>query len=348
MAYRSVDVTLDHTLTWEVARVGGMVAYVLLTASVALGLLLSLKVNSERWPRFITNGLHRFVTLVALVFTVVHSVAVLLDPFTGFTPAEVLLPFAAHYRPLWIAMGIVSAYLLLAVWASEYVRKWIGYAWWRRFHYLSFVVFVVGTLHGLGTGSDTAQPWALTLYGVAGGLVTLLLALRLVRSIPRVAGDVGVYAAGVAFLAFVAFTVVGPMQPGWNSIANGGNGNGASAAWLAAHPVVAASAEAPATTFDANLVASLVDDDELRGTFSGSVSGVAGTVRLAIDDGSAFLQMVFDGGWSCDGQASSAGQASLAATCSSSDGATVGVMLTNLRQSGGEVLGSLEITPTSG
>ena len=115
--------TLDHTLTWEIARVGGMLAYVLVTASVALGLLLSLKATSENWPRFITNELHRFVTLVALVFTGLHTLAVLLDPFTGFSLNEVFLPLTSHYRPLWIAMGIVSAYLLVAVWASEYVRK---------------------------------------------------------------------------------------------------------------------------------------------------------------------------------------------------------------------------------
>ena len=155
---RGLAMTLDHTLTWEVARVGGMLAYVLVTASVALGLLLSLKATSENWPRFITNELHRFVTLVALVFTGVHTLAVLLDPFTGFSLAEVFLPLTTHYRPLWIAMGIVSAYLLVAVWASEYVRKRVGYAWWRRFHYLAFAVFLLGTLHGLGTGSDSGNP----------------------------------------------------------------------------------------------------------------------------------------------------------------------------------------------
>jgi len=184
--------TLDHTLTWETARVAGMLAYALVTASVTLGLLLSLKATSENWPRFITNELHRFVTLVALVFTGLHTIAVLLDPFTGFSLAEVLLPLTAHYRPLWIAMGIVSAYLLVAVWASEYVRKRIGYAWWRRFHYLAFAVFLLGTLHGLGTGSDSAQPWALALYAAAGGLVTLLIAARLVVAIPRRTGGVAV------------------------------------------------------------------------------------------------------------------------------------------------------------
>lgn len=339
--------TIDHTLTWEVARVGGLVAYVLLTASVALGLLLSLKVNSERWPRFITNGLHQFVTVVALVFTGIHSLAVLLDPFTGFTPAEVLVPLVAHYRPLWIAMGIAAAYLLVAVWASEYVRGWVGYAWWRRFHYLSFAVFLLGTLHGLGTGSDTAQPWALAMYGVAGGLVTLLLAWRLVSAIPGMAGEVGVYAVGVAFLGIAAFTVLGPMQPGWNAFANSGNGNGASAAWVAAHPVAATSTAAPSTTFDASVVASLVNDNQLKGTFSGTRSDVSGTVQLAIDNGSALLELALDSGWTCDGQASTLGNASLAATCASADGVSVSVTLSNLRREGTQVLGSLEVAPTS-
>ena len=80
------------------------------------------------------------------------------------------MPLVLHYRPLWIAMGIVSAYLLVAVWASQYVRKRIGYALLRRFHYLAFAVFLLGTLHGLGTGSDSGQPWALALYAICGGL----------------------------------------------------------------------------------------------------------------------------------------------------------------------------------
>jgi hypothetical protein len=125
-----VDLTAAHTLTWEVARVGGMVAYVLATASVVLGLLLSLGVRSQRWPRFITNELHRFLSVLTLTFVVIHTAAVFIDPFTAFTPAEVLVPFVAHYRPLWIALGIVSGYLAVAVWASEYVRSRIGYAWW--------------------------------------------------------------------------------------------------------------------------------------------------------------------------------------------------------------------------
>jgi hypothetical protein len=135
-----------QAVMWETARVGGLLAYVLAAASVCLGLLLSLKVRSPQWPRFVTDGLHRHVTIVGLVFTAVHTLAVWLDPFTAFAPSEVFVPFASHYRPLWIGMGTVAAYLMVAVYLSEKIRPHIGYGWWRRFHYVSFAIFVLGTL----------------------------------------------------------------------------------------------------------------------------------------------------------------------------------------------------------
>ena len=224
---------IDHTLSWEVARVGGMLAFVLATASVLIGLALSLKVRSTHFPRFITNDLHRYVSLLTLAFGVIHGLAVWADPFTGFTPSEVLVPLAAHYRPLWIAMGIVSGYLMLAVYLSEKVRSRIGYAWWRRLHGISFLVFGLGLLHGLGSGSDTAAGWALATYLLCGGGVALLLTLRLMAMPPGDGRDVAVIGVAFAIMALVVFTLVGPMRTGWNQVANNGNGSGASQAWRA-------------------------------------------------------------------------------------------------------------------
>ena len=225
---------IDHTLSWEIARVGGMLALVLATASVLIGLALSLKVRSTRFPRFVTNELHRYVSLLTLAFLVVHGLAVWADPFTGFTPSEVLIPLAAHYRPLWLAMGILSGYLMLAVYLSEKVRARIGYAWWRRFHGISFLVFLLGLLHGLGSGSDSASGWALATYLVCGGAVAVLLILRLMAMRPGDGRDVAVMGVVFAVMALVVFTLVGPMRSGWNEVANNGNGSGASQGWLAA------------------------------------------------------------------------------------------------------------------
>jgi sulfoxide reductase heme-binding subunit YedZ len=215
-----------QAVMWETARVGGLLAYVLASASVCLGLLLSLKVRSPRWPRFVTDGLHRHVTIVGLVFTAVHTLGVWLDPFTAFAPAEVFVPFAAHYRPLWIGLGVVAAYLMVAVYLSEKIRPHIGYQWWRRFHFLSFGVFVLGTLHGIGSGSDTATWWAIGIYAICVGSVVGLLTWRLWVALAPDDRAPSLSLLGVATVALAAWTFLLPMQPGWNAIANNGNGNG--------------------------------------------------------------------------------------------------------------------------
>ncbi len=139
-------------VTWDLARAGGLVAFGLLTVSVAAGLLLSLRAASPRWPRLLTNELHGFLSMTALVFVILHVAAVWLDPFTGFGLAEILVPLASHYRPLWMALGIVALDLILAVWLSTKLRGRIGYARWRSLHYVTFAIYAAALVHGLGTG----------------------------------------------------------------------------------------------------------------------------------------------------------------------------------------------------
>ena len=333
-------VTIDHTLSWEVARVGGMLAYLLATGSVALGLLLSLKAHSSNWPRFITNELHRYITLLTLLFIGVHTLAVWVDPFTGFTPTEVLVPMAAHYRPLWIAMGIVSAYLAVAVWASEYIRRFIGYAWWRRLHYLTFAVFLLGAIHGLGTGSDSREWWALLIYAVTIGLTVILLGWRLARSLPEESRDMAIAGLGAVVVVLALFTFVGPMQSGWNEIANNGNGSGASEAWLAsaatatAAPVVAQ----PATPFTAQIQGTLVQDGVLNADISGPVTG---KLQLVLSRQTSALALAFADGWTCQGTVAVSGENAVVASCSSTDGGLLQVKLSGLRRQGSDIVGQL-------
>jgi len=215
------------TLTWAVARAAGMMAFVLSSASVLAGIALSLKWRSATWPRFVTNEVHRFITLVSLVFIALHGVAVLIDPFIGFTPVEVLVPLAIHYRPLWVALGVVAGYLLLALWISEWLRPRIGYAAWRAFHSLAFAAWGLGLVHGIATGTDTRTWWGLGLYGTSVALVVALLAVRLLPSDPRRPSHPVAAGIGALILAeVILWTVLGPLQPGWNAIANNGNGSG--------------------------------------------------------------------------------------------------------------------------
>jgi hypothetical protein len=170
---------VDVSLTWVTTRAAGYTSFVLLTVSVALGVLLSSQWRSRRWPRFATTELHRFVTLLTLVFIAIHVVVALLDQFIRFSLIEVLVPFINHYRPLWTGLGIIAAYLATAVWLSTWLQRRIGYHWWCWLHYATFAVYAAAAVHGIGSGSDTGSLWSWAIYLASFALVGGLLALRL-------------------------------------------------------------------------------------------------------------------------------------------------------------------------
>jgi len=221
--------TLWSQVTWDAARASGFTAYMLVTVTVVLGLLLSLRWQSKRWPRLVTNDMHNHLALLAMAFGVVHGIASWLDPFMQFRLPELLVPLASHYRPLWMAFGIVAFDLLVAVLLSTWLRPRIGYRLWRAFHGVAFLVFAFATVHGLGTGSDTRTGWATAMYGASALAVLGLTTWRLVvpagtRARPRpVVAGLGIAAAAV----LAVWAAGGPLRPGWNRVANDGKGSGA-------------------------------------------------------------------------------------------------------------------------
>ena len=178
--------TIWESVTWNVARAGGFTSYILLTLAVLVGLALSTQLQSpSHWPRLINSELHNFLTLLGTIFLGVHVLAVIVDPYTHFGLNEVLIPLASHYRPEWMALGIVALYLGIAIGISTLLRKHIGYKWWRRLHVLTLGIFMLATIHGLGTGSDTQTSWALGIYLVSILLVGALLCKRIFFSKPK-------------------------------------------------------------------------------------------------------------------------------------------------------------------
>ncbi len=168
-----------ENVVWNVARASGFTTYILLALAVLVGLALSTQLQSpSRWPRLLNSELHNFLTLLGTIFLGVHILAVWIDPFTRFGWNEILIPFASHYRTVWMALGIVGLYLGIAIGISTLLRSHIGYAWWRRLHVLTLVIFVLATIHGLGTGSDTLSWWGLAIYIISTVLVGLLFCRR--------------------------------------------------------------------------------------------------------------------------------------------------------------------------
>ena len=167
---------------WYSARAGGIVAYVLLSVNVALGLAMTGKKSMKHWPRFALEDVHRFTGLLTGTFVVVHIVAVAIDAYLPFSLVSLAVPLLASYRPIWTGLGIVAAELLLALaFTNHYRNAKLSYRFWRRAHYVNFVVWAAASLHGIGTGTDRSTPWMLAIYAVAVGTVCGLTTWRVLR-----------------------------------------------------------------------------------------------------------------------------------------------------------------------
>ncbi|MBV8980047.1 MAG: ferric reductase-like transmembrane domain-containing protein [Acidimicrobiia bacterium] len=146
---------------WYLTRGSGIVSLVLLTASTVLGVTTAVRWASPRWPRFVTEGLHKNISLLSMVFLAVHIATAIVDGYVPIRWIDAVVPFTSAYRPFWLGLGALAFDMLLAVIVTSLLRVRIGHGAWRAVHWLAYACWPVAVLHGLGAGSDNGQQWML-------------------------------------------------------------------------------------------------------------------------------------------------------------------------------------------
>jgi methionine sulfoxide reductase heme-binding subunit len=148
-------------LWWLASRSFGVVAIVLVSLSVGLGLALSGKLLRGPGVPARVKTLHEALAVSGLIAIVIHGLLLLGDPYLRPGLAGIALPFALSSQPLWTALGIVGGWLAAIVTLSFYVRRLIGVAVWRWLHRWTFAVYGLGLVHTLGSGTDAGSTWLL-------------------------------------------------------------------------------------------------------------------------------------------------------------------------------------------
>jgi Ferric reductase like transmembrane component len=261
---------------WYFTRATGMVALVLLTAGMVLGVLGSMRFTRERWPLFVTAGLHRNLTLVSVVFVGLHVLTTVLDSYAHINLLAAIVPFSSSYRPIWLGLGAVAFDLLVALIVTSLLRARLGLRTWRVVHWASYACWPTAVLHGLGTGTDAARPWIIALTAACVSAVLIAAVWRLVASRPRQPGGTAFMIGGglvvaVTVSAMVILLVAGPLQPGWARRAG-------TPATLIAHNAVVR----PAPSGNASGLPQVPFTTALAGTLSQQPTG-AGTTSVTID-----------------------------------------------------------------
>ena len=181
MAYR--DPT--RVVWWLVSRASGILALVLISLSVVIGLAMATKVLRGPGVKRACARLHEHIALIALVAIAVHGLALLGDHWLRPGLRGIAVPFALSYRTQFTGLGIIAGYLAVLLGPSFYLRRRIGARRWRQLHRATVVVWVLAVIHTLGAGSDGASIWLRGIVLGSGVPIAYLLALRVLQGDTR-------------------------------------------------------------------------------------------------------------------------------------------------------------------
>lgn len=165
--------------TWYLTRAAGLTLYVVLWATVTLGLGMTTQVIARLgMSKSVIYSLHGYLTGLAYGFLALHLISLAADPFAHYNLAEMLIPFRNPWREPWTGIGVIGAYLTVLIGGSFALRRFTGYRAWRTMHWLTFVLYLTALAHGIGSGSDTKTWWARLMYAATAGSIAWLMAVR--------------------------------------------------------------------------------------------------------------------------------------------------------------------------
>ncbi|NBV26290.1 MAG: hypothetical protein EBR99_03140, partial [Actinobacteria bacterium] len=168
-----IVIALTSPYIWYTSRISGVIALVMLTLVIVLGILISTRVGGRRVGRFEITEMHRSISLVAMIFVAIHVVTTVIDTYVNINWISAVVPLTSSYKRLPVAIGTVAIDLMLAVWLSSLLKERIDPRAWRAIHFSSYASFVAAAVHSYLVGTDERSLWGLIVLGSCVAVVLL-------------------------------------------------------------------------------------------------------------------------------------------------------------------------------
>jgi len=144
-------------LMWWLSRSAGMVAAILLVASLVWGVLLATRalkpVDRPAW----LLAMHRWFSALACIGVVIHVLALVADNYVYFGWREIFIPQASEWKRAPVTLGVIALYLLIAVQGTSLIMKKLPRALWKFIHYFSYVAVWLSVVHAALAGTDASN-----------------------------------------------------------------------------------------------------------------------------------------------------------------------------------------------
>jgi len=140
-----------------------------------LGVLSTSRMSPRLWPRMLSQGLHRNISLLSLVLLAAHVVTAVVDSFVDIRWWNAFVPFTGTYRQPWLGIAALSMDLFIAVAVTSTLRHRMSHRPWRTVHVMAYSAWGLGLIRGMrGTDSDTVWGDAVNYGSIAAVLIAVL------------------------------------------------------------------------------------------------------------------------------------------------------------------------------
>lgn len=160
-------------LLWAFGRASGLIALLLFTLTLVLGIVTRSGRPLPGMPRFSVSLIHRNVSLLACVFLVLHVGTLLFDSYAKLSVLDIVVPFAGSFKPFWQGLGTVAFDLVVAITITGLLRRRIGQRAFRFVHWFTYAMWPIAVVHGIGNGTNGTSGWFLL---VTAGCTLLVVA----------------------------------------------------------------------------------------------------------------------------------------------------------------------------
>jgi sulfoxide reductase heme-binding subunit YedZ len=167
---------------WALGRGTGVVALLMFTATVVLGIVSRSGRSAAGLGRFGLAELHRTAALTGVGLIAVHLTSLFFDPYAQLKLVDFVVPFLGSYRPLFLGLGTVAVDLLLVITGVSLLRNLVGPRVFKAVHWLTYVLWPVALVHALGNGTDAGSLWMDAVVVACCGAVSAAVAWRLLPS----------------------------------------------------------------------------------------------------------------------------------------------------------------------
>lgn len=154
-------------MLWFATRSTAEIALLLLSAVTVLGVVTSGGWVHRWWPRTMTTGLHRNLSLLAVVFLSVHVLTTVADGYVSVDLVDVVLPFASPYKTFWIGLGAVAVDLLVVLVVTSLIRTRLTAGVWKGLHWTAYACWAIASAHAIGAGTDALLTFVLATAGAS-------------------------------------------------------------------------------------------------------------------------------------------------------------------------------------